>query len=173
LRARGEYEKALFEYNHAVRLAPGVARYYADRGRNHLAKSDLVWARADLDEAIKLDPADPRARLARGVLNFADGKFNAAGEDFAAALARSPGDAETRLWLHAVRAHTRVEDPAMLARALDELGPDACDRAFFAGEIAALSGRDAALSFRQAAEACAPDRFARTGALAEIKRAGG
>lgn len=156
-----------------MRLAPGVARYYYDRGRNHLAKYDLVWARADLDEAIRLEPAEARAWLARGVLAFAEGRVNAAADDFAAALARAPGDAEARLWRHVARARTRTEDPMLLTRAIEELKPDPCDEAFFAGEAALAQGRQAVPSFRQVVESCGPDRLARTGALMELKRAGG
>lgn len=170
-RAQGDHEKALFEYNRAVAMAPNVARYYYDRGRNHLDKDDRSWALADFDQAIRLDPADRRAHLARGAIRFAEAHFADAATDFAAALAEKPGDGEATLWLRAARARAGAEDPIYLARAIDELNPDPCDRTFFAGEMEVLQGKPARLHFEHAVGICAPDRLARTGALAEARRA--
>lgn len=143
-RARGEYEKALFEYNHAVRLAPDAARYYSDRGRNHLAKGDYVWARADLDQAVRLDPKDAEAHLARGVLAFAEGRFADAAADFETADEKS--------WLFVTRAKLGKSEASPPAVA------EPCAAAFFAGQ------------FRRAVEICPPDALPRAAAVAEVKR---
>jgi tetratricopeptide (TPR) repeat protein len=143
-RARGEYEKALFEYNHAVRLAPDVARYYADRGRNHLAKGDYTWARADLDQAVRLDPADAEARLVRGVLAFAEARYGEAAADFEAADAKP--------WRHVARVKLGREDVSPATSS------EPCEAAFFTGQLP------------RAVEICPPDALARAAAVAELKR---
>ena len=127
-----------------MRLAPDAARYYADRGRNHLAKGDYSWARADLDQAVRLDPKDTEARLARGVLAFAEGRFADAAADFETADAKS--------WQGMVHAKLGKSQASLPA------AEEPCAAAFFAGQ------------FRRAVEVCPPDALPRAAAAAELKR---
>ena len=55
--ALGEADRALADYNEAVRLGPGYSRAYASRGKLLETKGDWDKAEADYDRAIQLDPS--------------------------------------------------------------------------------------------------------------------
>ena len=63
--AAGNHARALEDLNRACELAPGVASHFFDRARVHLAMRQPRLAIADLDEAVRLDPALAPARLRR------------------------------------------------------------------------------------------------------------
>src|SRR5580704_10109714 len=56
--AKGEYDKAIADYNEAIRLDPKLVRAFVNRGSAWLIKGDNDKAIADYDEAIRLDPKD-------------------------------------------------------------------------------------------------------------------
>ena len=152
-------------------MAPDVARYYYDRGSNHLDKNDLSWALADFNQAIRLDDGDARAYSARGAIRFAQGNFAAAARDFDEAQRLMPVNPGSSLWLLAVQVRLGEASVDKLAQAVDAARLDDCDKPFFTAEIERARRGDAVALFTHAIEVCTPDRLARTGVLAEARRA--
>ncbi|KPF48447.1 hypothetical protein IP87_13910 [beta proteobacterium AAP121] len=71
--AAGQLDSALDDLNRAITLAPTVAENFHTRARVHLAQRKPTEARADLDEALRLEPALQEARLVRVRLLAAPG----------------------------------------------------------------------------------------------------
>jgi lipoprotein NlpI len=70
--AKGDGDRALADYNEAIRLDPKYARAYNDRGVSYNVKRDYDRAIADFNAAIRLDPKYAAAYSNRG--NAYDGK---------------------------------------------------------------------------------------------------
>ncbi len=54
-----EFDKALSDYNEAIKIDPRYAQAYYNRGLVQMEKKDYDKAIADFSEAIRLDPRDP------------------------------------------------------------------------------------------------------------------
>jgi tetratricopeptide (TPR) repeat protein len=61
-----DYDKAIADYNEAIRLDPKQAATYCNRGNAWDAKGDYERAIADFDEAIHLDPTNASVYSNRG-----------------------------------------------------------------------------------------------------------
>ncbi|MFO1240730.1 MAG: tetratricopeptide repeat protein [Sphingomonadaceae bacterium] len=70
---------------------------HLDRARAHAATGDTVTARADLDMALKLVPADPLAWLLSATLARRTGDLARAQADIGEAMKRAPDDAAVAL----------------------------------------------------------------------------
>ncbi|HEX8926327.1 MAG TPA: tetratricopeptide repeat protein [Terriglobales bacterium] len=103
---------------HATRSADA----YVIAGTARLHKRAFKEARADLDEAIKLDPNFPGAQSLAGQARDALGDTEAAQTAFEAALKQDPRDFTANLYLGAMRLQQRDLDNArpLLAVALEE-----------------------------------------------------
>jgi tetratricopeptide (TPR) repeat protein len=55
---KDEYDRAIADFNRAVKLNPENAQAYAFRGMTYKAKGEIEQARADLERAIELEPDD-------------------------------------------------------------------------------------------------------------------
>jgi tetratricopeptide (TPR) repeat protein len=86
----GELDRAIADYDEAVRLDPGLALAYYRRGNVHRDKRDLDRAIADLDEAIRLEPGLTLAYHHRGLAYRDKGDFGRALDDFDAAVRLDP-----------------------------------------------------------------------------------
>ena len=64
-RGKGDLDKALADFDEAVKLDPKSALTHVDRGAIYQAKGDLDRAIADYDEAIEIDPNYANAFLSR------------------------------------------------------------------------------------------------------------
>lgn len=62
----GNYDRALADYDEAIRLNPKDANAFYNRGVTHAMKYDNDRAIADYDEAIRLNPKDAKAFNNRG-----------------------------------------------------------------------------------------------------------
>ena len=74
------YDRAIADYNEAIRLDPKVASAYFNRG---VARRDrMEWDKRlpDFDEAIRLDAREPYAHYHRGIVLFATRRGGAADE---------------------------------------------------------------------------------------------
>ena len=86
----GDFEGALREFTHAIRLDPDGAGGYFLRGITKAALGKLSAAIVDYDEAIRLDSTDANAYVYRGIAKAALGKLSAAIVDYDEAIRLNP-----------------------------------------------------------------------------------
>ena len=82
----GNYDRAIDDYGTAIRLRPGYAHAFADRGLAHYGKGAYEQAIVDFDAAIRLEPADAAFREDRCFLLAILGRFERALRDCNQAL---------------------------------------------------------------------------------------
>ena len=75
-RSKGDYARALADYDEAIRLNPNEAYSYQNRGATKQALGDLDGALADINQAIRLNPALPSPLINRTVIWRAKGDFD-------------------------------------------------------------------------------------------------
>ena len=88
--ARQEYDKAIKDYNAALKLNPRYAPAYMSRARAWVQKHYRERALADYDAAINLEPANAIYRVARAESWSARGMHEPAMADYAEALRLDP-----------------------------------------------------------------------------------
>ena len=88
--AKGDYDRAIADFNEAIRLDPKSARAYGNRGNDYLAKGDYDHAIADYNEVIRLDPKSARAYNNRGGAYSAKGDRDRAIADHSEAIRLDP-----------------------------------------------------------------------------------
>ena len=92
LRYNGEYEKAIADFDTALRLDPENAAAHLGRGAAFRMKGDFDQAIADYDVALRLKPGDPLAYRFRGDAHIGKGNYDQAIVDCSRALNLSPDD---------------------------------------------------------------------------------
>jgi lipoprotein NlpI len=97
-----EYDKALADYNEALKQNPNFGDAYNNRGNTYLDKRDYERAVKDYDAAVRLTPLDDLPYANRGRARFYQGQYKAAEEDLTKAAANTayPYNA---LWLYLAR----------------------------------------------------------------------
>jgi lipoprotein NlpI len=113
--AKGDNDRAIADYNEAIRLDPKYTFAYHNRGHAYRAKGDNDRAIADYNEAIRLDPKYTFAYHNRGLVNLYTDAQPKALADFNRESELDPKYAYTALWLHIVA--TRSGLPSRLAQA--------------------------------------------------------
>ncbi len=88
--ARQEYDKAIKDYDAALKLDPRCAAAYVSRARAWVPKHYRERERADYDAAINLEPANAMYRVARAESWSARGLHDPAMADYAEALRLDP-----------------------------------------------------------------------------------
>jgi hypothetical protein len=86
----GQYDRAIEDYDQAIRLNPKEAQVFLTRGTAYALKDKYERAVEDYDQAIRLNPNYAEAFLVRGVLLRALGQRSRAAADFAKARQLSP-----------------------------------------------------------------------------------
>lgn len=76
-----QFDAALADFDRAIALAPGQARYLRQRAAARLANRQPLLAAADLDKALAMDPSDTDAREMRAALKLAAHDPNGAADD--------------------------------------------------------------------------------------------
>jgi tetratricopeptide (TPR) repeat protein len=85
--AQGNTERALSDYTSAIGIAGEYAAPgYIRRSVAHIVRQDSSAAKEDLDEALRLEPANTMALTLRGYVNRQNGDYSAALNDYSAAL---------------------------------------------------------------------------------------
>ncbi|MBN4001872.1 tetratricopeptide repeat protein [Nostoc sp. LPT] len=92
----GERQKALYDYNTALKLNPYLASAYNNRANYYAACGELAAALADYDQAIDLNPRHVRAWINRGITWRDLGQYEEAIENFEVALLF--GQLEGQIW---------------------------------------------------------------------------
>jgi lipoprotein NlpI len=90
---KGEYDKALEEYNQAIQLKPDFASAYKNRGVTYAQKGDYDRAIQDFDQALKLKPDMASAYNSRGLAHQTKGDFVKSVQDFDEAIKLRPDNA--------------------------------------------------------------------------------
>lgn len=123
--AKGDYARALADFEMAIKLDPKMFDAYNDRGNIYYEKHDYDRAVADYSVAIKLNPSDARAYYNRGVADMEQGDRQRAFADFNSAIRLDPRQSDAyfrRAVIYKDRGDTdhALADFAMAAR----LNPD-------------------------------------------------
>ena len=90
---RAECDRALADFDAAIRLDPRHAQAYISRGCAHATRGEHDRAIADYDAAIRLDPGCARAYSNRGLAHFARGEFDRAIADYGEVIRLDPHNA--------------------------------------------------------------------------------
>ncbi len=166
-RRRGIYRMAtgdkggLGDFDHAIALNPELMEARMSRGWAMADREDWTGATADFNDAIQIDPYNPRLYVARGVVAFLSGDDAHAVESFGRAIDVAPqGAPYALLWMKLAVLRSRRDDGGRL-----EKGTAALDLALWPGPILrflngdlsaadlATAAGDAALNPNQACEA--------------------
>jgi tetratricopeptide (TPR) repeat protein len=83
---KGEYDLAIADFDHSIKLDPKSSATYNIRGNAYFAKRDFDRAIANYDQAIGLDPKYATAYNNRGKAWSAKGEADLARADYAAAI---------------------------------------------------------------------------------------
>jgi Tfp pilus assembly protein PilF len=90
----GQYDRAIQNFDRAIRLNPEYAEAYYNRGTAYMRKGDVERAIEDYGHAIKLDPKMDLAFISRGLVYFNKGEYDRANVDFDRAIQLKPKSAE-------------------------------------------------------------------------------
>jgi len=119
----GQYDQAIADQTEAIRLKPGFAEAYLDRGGCYVGKGDLKSALADYDEAIRLAPRAAGYYQTRGNLRIWAGDPTGALADYDQLYRLAPQlpglvDSRARLLFGMGRFHEAAEQFVVSARLL-------------------------------------------------------
>jgi lipoprotein NlpI len=117
----GNYERAIQDYDQAIRLNPSSALAYNNRGRANHLKEDYAQAISDYGAAINLDPDYPLAFYNRGLARFDQGLYIAAVPDFVRAVQLDPAKPYRVIALYLAKARGGDPDREMLAASAAQL----------------------------------------------------
>jgi tetratricopeptide (TPR) repeat protein len=87
---KGEYDRAVQDYDQSIKLDPGYARAFNNRGVAYQKKGEYDRAISDFDEAIKLDPNYASALANRAETYLGKGDYERAVRDFDEAIRVKP-----------------------------------------------------------------------------------
>lgn len=89
---RDSCDRAIVDYDQAIRQKPDEARAYSDRGIAYACKGDYDRAIADYNQAIQLKPDDATVYFFRGLTYHEKSDYDRAIADFDLAIRLKPGD---------------------------------------------------------------------------------
>jgi tetratricopeptide (TPR) repeat protein len=101
--SKEDFDKAIADYNQAIRIKPDDASAYADRSWAYYLKGDNDSAITDADEAIRLRPNYAYAYVTRGYAYLAKKDYDRAIADFETALRIKPDNAIYKAHLELAR----------------------------------------------------------------------
>src|SRR5499426_2124525 len=87
---RGQYDRAIEDYNQAIRLNPNHANAFSNRGATYARKGEYDRAIESYDEAIRLNPKHADAFSNRGVAYARKGDYDRAVENYDEAIRLNP-----------------------------------------------------------------------------------
>jgi lipoprotein NlpI len=95
---KGDYDKAIQDYDQAIRLKPDYEGAYNNRGNAYSRKGDYARAIQDFDEVIRLDPDDDSPYVGRAIAYENQGEHDRAIQEFDQAIRLNPGAPYDSLW---------------------------------------------------------------------------
>jgi len=105
---KGDLDRAIADYDKAIRLEPKAAAFYYDRGVAYHASGSVNRAIADYNKAIRLDPRSSQAYRARGLAYLYGGAPVKALADVSQASEIDPKNAYTALWVDIVGSRNNI-----------------------------------------------------------------
>jgi tetratricopeptide (TPR) repeat protein len=87
---KGDHDRAILDYNQAIRLNPRDANSFSNRGAAYARKADYDRAIQDYDEAIRLNPNHADAFSNRGAAYARKADYDRAIEDYDEAIRLNP-----------------------------------------------------------------------------------
>ena len=78
---KGQWDKAIAEYNEAIKLDPKFAEAYMTRGNVYLQKGQFDQAFSDFSKAIEINPKLAGAYMTRAMAYWYNGEYDKAWED--------------------------------------------------------------------------------------------
>ena len=87
---RGQYDRAIEDYNHVIGLNPNHANAFSNRGATYARKGEYDRAIESYDEAIRLNPKHADAFSNRGVAYARKGDYDRAVENYDEAIRLNP-----------------------------------------------------------------------------------
>ena len=88
--SKGDHDRAIQDFNEAIRLNPDFEKAYYDRGNAYIGKEEYDRAIQDFDEAIQLNPNAETAYYGRGYAYKKKGDYDRAIQDFNEAIRLDP-----------------------------------------------------------------------------------
>jgi lipoprotein NlpI len=95
---KGKYDRAIADFNTALRLNPQLAEAYNNRAGTWRSKGEYDRAIADFNAALQLKPRYAQVYLNRGATRFDQGQFASAAADFSTLLWLDPSNAYGVVW---------------------------------------------------------------------------
>ena len=92
---RGEFTKAIFDFNKAIEIDPKFAGAYHDRGLIYDSQGQIAQALSDYNKAIELNPSDADVFNNRSIIYANQGKFILAVADLNKVIELKPNNAES------------------------------------------------------------------------------
>jgi lipoprotein NlpI len=114
----GQYDKAIADFDEAIRLNPQDAPTYGTRGYAWYRKGDYDRAIADYGEAIRLNPLRADYYFVRGYTQFWLGRFAASFPDLTDSLRLNPNQSYAIIWRYL--AQSRSGEPELAKSELSE-----------------------------------------------------
>ena len=90
---KGDLDRAIADYNEAIRLDPKDDNAFYDRGTVYNSKGNYDHAVADLNEALRLNPKNALAFNNRGSVYYREADYDRAIADYSEAIRLNPNDA--------------------------------------------------------------------------------
>ena len=87
---RGQYDRAIEDYNHVIGLNPNHANAFSNRGATYALRGEYDRAIENYDEAIRLNPKHADAFSNRGVAYARKGDYDRAVENYDEAIRLNP-----------------------------------------------------------------------------------
>jgi lipoprotein NlpI/predicted aspartyl protease len=115
---QGQYDKAIADFDEAIRLNPQDALTYGNRGYAWYRKGDNDRAIADYSEAIRLNPLGADYYLLRGYTQFGLGRFDASLPDLTESLRLNANQSYAIIWRYL--AQSRSGKPELAKSELSE-----------------------------------------------------
>ncbi len=109
LHKQGELDKAIAEYDQALKLYPRDAEMYYNRGLAYRKKENLNQAVLDYTQAIKLDPKYLAAYSNRGYAYYKAGDLERSFADFEKIVELDPGNADAKKSMEVITARLSGE----------------------------------------------------------------
>jgi lipoprotein NlpI len=117
--ASDDLDRAIADYDAAIKLDPKSGKFVAARGDAYRAKGDDDRAVADFNAAIRLSPKSSLGYYGRGRTYFFAGSFEKALADFTQASAIAPDNGYLALWLEIAARRNHL--PSALAQATAQI----------------------------------------------------